>query len=95
VPGDKRSGPPATEGPPRSGTATSTAILPETEDQRAWRLTRHRLADEHRRLRHARLAHAAMPLLPVYQAWRGMDPTPPGPDCCPRVCPYCRQAVPA
>jgi hypothetical protein len=67
VPGDKRDGPPATEGPPRSGTATSTAlILPETPDQRARRLARERLANQHRRLRHARLAEEAMSPVAYY-----------------------------
>jgi hypothetical protein len=52
-----------------NGTATNggAAILPDAGDRYR---ARWRLADEHRRLGIARLAHEAMPLTVYYRRWR-------------------------
>lgn len=67
MPQRKRSGPPATEGPPQVVPPGTEAIVPDPWGIR-W-AARERLADQHRRLRHARLADQLMPLS-VYYATR-------------------------
>jgi hypothetical protein len=67
-PDKERDGSATTTKPPQRVPPASVTeeILPESSDQRARRQTRERLADEHRRLRHARLAEQAMSLVEYY-----------------------------
>jgi hypothetical protein len=68
-PPDKdRDGPATTTKPPQRVPPASVTeeILPESSDRRARRQTRELLANEHRRVRHARLADQVMPLAAYY-----------------------------
>jgi hypothetical protein len=65
VPGDeKRNGPSATKRPPQVVPPGTEAIVPDPYGIR-W-AARERLADQHRRRRHAQLAEQAMSLVEYY-----------------------------
>jgi hypothetical protein len=48
--------------------------------------------EEHRRRQVRRLAAVAL-VRAAYGTSIGMVPIPPGPDCCPRTCPWCHPAA--